>query len=339
MTTTTTTTTAATMTMASDTAAMTETRTRRAGLDATEGGRTMSVEATRISRQVKTRPARAMLGAALLLAGLSPLLGSAPARAGRGSSPQAVVTAIASGSADAIKAELERAEHLVCAACVDYVLPLVDSEDAQVRDVAAWWLVRRGVSRQVFRDMLTRLGQADSTRARNAADVLGSFQLPAAIPGLGAALSNPTFTPEARVAMAHALGAIRRPAAAAPLQAALADPVAAVRAAALAALRGVDGFRDGALAIPLLTDADESVRVQAVFTVADRGTAAAAPTLVALLQSDPSAGVRKRAAWALGQIHASSTVAASALGEAASSDASPLVRSLAHAALAGLARP
>ena len=96
---------------------------------------------------------RSMKWAALLLAGLSPFVGSTAARAGRGSSPQAVVTAIASGSEDAIKAELERAEHLVCAACVDYVLPLIDSGDAQIRDVAAWWLVRRGVSRQVFRQI------------------------------------------------------------------------------------------------------------------------------------------------------------------------------------------
>jgi HEAT repeat protein len=111
-----------------------------------------------------------------------------------------------------------------------------------------------------------------------------------------------------------------------------------VRAAALAALRHIDGFRDGQVAVPMLTDVDPAVRVQAIFTVAERGTAAAAIPLVGLLQSDPSASVRRRAAWALGQIHASAAIAAEPLGQAASSDASPFVRSLARASLAALSR-
>ena len=263
-------------------------------------------------------------------------LAAAPAHAGHGSSPQAVVSAIASGSADAIKSELERAEYLVCAACVDYVTPLIDSDDASVREVAGWWLVRRGVSRHIFADMLARLGQPDSVKARNAADILASFSFPSAIPALGAALSNPLFTSEARVAMAHALGVIRRPAAAAPLAGVLADADAQVRAAALSALRKVEGFTDGSVATGMLADGDENVRVQAIFTVAQLRTQAAVPGLVQVLQSDPSASVRKRAAWALGQMNAPASVAAPALTQASTSDASPFVRSLARAALASL---
>jgi len=288
----------------------------------------MSTGLLRTNRHAGKLGALALAGALVLVAG--------PARAGHGSSPQAVASAIASGSADAIKSELERAEYLVCAACVDYVMPLIDSEDATVRDVAGWWLVRRGVSRQVFADMLGRLGQPDSVKARNAADVLASFGKPSAIPALGAALSNPLFTSEARVAMAHALGVIRRPEAAAPLQAVLADADPLVRAGALSALRKVEGFSDGSVATALLTDGDENVRVQAIFTVAQLRTQAAAPALVQLLQSDPSASVRKRAAWALGQMKAPAAVAASALTQASSSDASPFVRSLARASLASL---
>jgi len=283
--------------------------------------------------QVTTKLGRRM--AALAVAGAL-VLAAGPARAGHGSSPQAVVSAIASGSADAIKSELERAEYLVCAACVDYVMPLIDSEDATVRDVAGWWLVRRGVGRQVFADMLARLGQPDSVKARNAADVLASFGKPSAIPALGAALSNPLFTSEARVAMAHALGVIRRPQAAAPLQAVLTDADPQVRAGALSALRKVEGFTDGSVATALLSDGDENVRVQAIFTVAQLRTQAAAPALVQVLQSDPSASVRKRAAWALGQMKAPAAVAASALTQASASDASPFVRSLARASLASL---
>jgi HEAT repeat protein len=285
-----------------------------------------------VSQHVSFLPGRLVacgLAVSLLLVG-------APARAGRGSSPQAVASAIASGSPDAIKSELERAEYLVCAACVDYVMPLIDSGDPSVREVAGWWLVRRGVRQQVFTDMLGRLSQPDSVRARNAADVLGSFALPQAIPALGAALSNPVFDGEARVAMARALGSIRRPAAAAPLRAVLGDPQAVVRAAALAAIRQVDGFRDGSVAVPLLTDGDDAVKVQAIYTVAELPTAAATPLLVQILQNDTNPSVRKRAAWALGHIGASATLAGPALGQAASADSSPLVRSLARAAIANL---
>jgi HEAT repeat protein len=266
------------------------------------------------------------------------MLGATAVQAGHGSSPQAVASAVASGSPDAIKSELERSEVLVCAACVDYVLPLVDSPDATVRDVAGWWLVRRAIGRQVFTNMLARLGQADSTKARNAADVLGAFRSPQAIPALGAALSNPLFSGEARAAMAKALGLIRRPPAAEPLQAVLGDADPTVRAASLAALRNVEGFKDGTVAAPLLGDADEKVRLQAVLTVAEFRTTSTVPALVQLLQSDPSANVRKRAAWALGQIHASGAQAAPALTQASASDPSPFVRSLAHAALASLGK-
>ena len=72
---------------------------------------------------------------------------SGTAQAGRGGSYQAIQSAIAANSVDAIQAELERAEHLVCAGCTDMVLPLVDHLDSRVRQVAAWWLARRGTSR------------------------------------------------------------------------------------------------------------------------------------------------------------------------------------------------
>ena len=274
--------------------------------------------------------------AVLGLAGSALLLGAGTAQAGHGSSPQAVASAIASGSPDAIKSELERAEYLACAACVNYVLPLVDNNDAGIREVAGWWLVRRASGRKVFTDMLTRLSQPDSIKARNAADILGSFAYPQAIPALGAALSNPLYTGEARAAMARALGTIRRPAAEAPLRAVLTDAEPMVRAASLQALRNVEGFKDGIVGVSLLADGNESVRVQAIFTVAQFRAQAAAPALVQLLKEDASANVRKRAAWALGQMHASSSVAAGPLTEASQGDSSPLVRSLARAALASL---
>ena len=257
------------------------------------------------------------------------------ANAGTGGSASTIQQAIASNSADAIKAELERTEFLVCAACVDLVTPLVDHPDYQVREVAGWWLARRGVAKQVQVAMLNRLSQPDSTAALNAADVLGAFHYVSSIPALGAALSNPLFTGAARAEMAKALGTIGRPAATQYLTTALADSDPQVRSASLLALRTIPGFRDGSVATPLISDGDAGVRSDAVVTVGMFKYTGGASALVAAL-SDPSQTVRKKAAWALGEIGASSSVAGAALQNAAANDPSPLVRSLAKAALTKL---
>jgi HEAT repeat protein len=258
------------------------------------------------------------------------------AQAGTGGSPQAIQQAINANSVDAIKAELERAEFLVCAACVDLVTPLVDHPNAEVRQVAAWWLARRAVARQVQTAMITRLSQADSTAALNAADVLAELHYVSSIPALGAALSNPIFSGAARAEMAKALGTIGRPAGTPFLTAALADSDAQVRASSLVALRTIRGNRDGSVALALVSDGDEKVRAQAVTTLGMFKYAGGATVLTGALASDPSADVRKKAAWALGEIGASAAIAGGPLQTAASSDSSPLVRSLSRAALTKL---
>jgi HEAT repeat protein len=266
------------------------------------------------------------------------LAAAGSAVAGHGSSPQAVQLAIASGSPDAIKSELERAERLVCVSCVNMVMPLVDNQDEGIRQVAAWWLARRGVARDLRVQMLNRLAQPDSIAARNAADVLGEFHYVSSIPALSAALTNPTFSSEARAHIAQALGKISRPAVVAPLTGVLAgnDPV--VKVAAMKALQGIAGLRDGSAVSPLLGDSELGVRAEAATTLGMFHDANGASALVNALQNDASPIVRKRAAWALGEIHANAAVAGPALQSAAANDASPFVRSLAGAALTRLSR-
>jgi hypothetical protein len=273
----------------------------------------------------------------ILSGALAVAVASGTALAGRGSSPQAIKSAIDADSVDAIQAELERAEHLVCAGCTDMVRPLVDHQSYRVRQAAAWWLARRGASRQVYVDMLLRLAQPDSVLARNAADVLGEFRAASAIPALAAGLSNPIFTGEARAAMAHALGQIGRADAATPLTQALADSDPFVKAASLQALRDVQGFHDGMVAVPLVSDADAVVRGEAATTIGVMHTQGAAAALVKAL-GDPEASVRKKAAWSLGAIAAPVSVAGPALQTAATSDTNPFVRSLAQIAISKLTR-
>ena len=275
------------------------------------------------------------------------LLGSVgTAYAGRGSSPGAIQGAIASGSVEAIESELERAEGLVCHVCVQLVRPLIDHEDARVRRVAAWWLARRGLRPELSLEMVQRLSAPDSRLARNAADVLGQIRAYKSIPALGAALNNPVFNTEARAAMARALGAIGDKEGQAALMVAMKAPEGDVRAAALEGVRQLRGYDDPAVGLAPLDDADENVRVQAIYTIAmTRSMAARSPALDALARklaqlvaTDASELVRKKAAWALGEIGASASVAGAALERAATSDASPFVKSLATAALAKLSR-
>jgi HEAT repeat protein len=263
------------------------------------------------------------------------LLAGRGANAGTGGSASTIQQAISANSVDSIKAELERTEFLVCAGCVDLVTPLVDHPDFRVRTVAAWWLARRAVAKQVQVSMLNRLSQPDSTAALNAADVLGEFHYVSSIPALGAALSNPLFSGAARAEMAKALGTIGRPAGTQYLTTALADSDPQVRSASLQALRTIPGFRDGSVAAPLISDADPGVRSDAVVTVGMFKYTGGASALVAAL-SDSSQVVRKKAAWALGEIGAPSSVAGAPLQNAAANDPSPLVRSLAKAALTKL---
>lgn len=275
------------------------------------------------------------------------LLASAtPALAGRGSSPGAIKSAINSGSVDAIQSELERSESLVCPSCVKMVRPLLDHKDRRVRQVAAWWLGRRGLQNDLYDSMNARLTGSDPIAARNAADVLGGLRLRLAIPPLGKLLVDDGRDAEARGAAARALGAIGDPAALPALSQALAASAAPVRAAALESLRGLRNFQEPGLAVPLLADADEEVRVQAIYTLgASRSQVMAGSEgetavrgLAAVLTSDPSARVRKKAAWALGEIGAPVHLAGPALSQAASRDPDPLVRSLAGAAQGKLVR-
>jgi hypothetical protein len=278
------------------------------------------------------------LGIATLSALLAVGAVSGSALAGHGGSPQAIKQAIDANSVDAIQAELERAEHLVCAGCTDMVVPLIDHLNYRVRQAAAWWLARRGISHgSVYVAMLNRLAQPDSVLARNAADVLGEFRAGSAIPALSAALSNPIFTGEARAAMAHALGQIGRSDVAPALLQALTDKDPVVKAASLQALREVDNFHDGMVAVPLVSDPDAIVRGEAATTIGMMHTQAAAGALVQAL-SDPEVLVRKKAAWSLGNIAAPVSVAGPALQAAATNDPNPFVRSLAQVAISKLSR-
>jgi hypothetical protein len=255
--------------------------------------------------------------------------------AGVGGSNGQIRSAIASGSVDAIIAEVERTEGLMCAECVDTVTALIDHNSYQVREVAAWWFAKRpSLATMMTAQMLDDLSLSnDSRKLRNAADFLGSARAYESMDALGVAMKKTGVTAEARLAMVRALGAMGKKSANPTLSTAMADSDAAVRKQALIAWRDLRGQTDAAPAVALLGDADAGVRAEAATLAGGFKQASAHVALEGLVLRDADATVRRNAAWALGKIADRSSRDALT---AASNDASPLVSGVARAALASL---
>jgi len=270
-----------------------------------------------------------LLGAALLL--------PTTALAGKGATYTTLKRAIATGNRDSIVAEVERAEKLPCAPCIDLVTPLVDHDHPDVRDVAAWWLAKRAIRTKVRDDMFARLAAGDSTLARNAAELLGRFMHPDALMPLEIAIHDDALDDDARAAAAVAVGTIGDYRGKAILEAALGSESAAVRAAAAKGLRNIRGNVDGLALVEVLGDDDDAVIREAVLTIgAVREVGAVADLGDIVTDATLPVAVRKHAAWALGRIGAGNDDARAVLTAVADEDESMLVRGAARAALQSL---
>jgi HEAT repeat protein len=269
----------------------------------------------------------------LAAVGLLALTPSA-AFAGRGGSAEAIQAAIASGSTDAIAAELERTESLICEECVPLVTALTEDPRYSVREVAAWWFGRRPALRDMLVDgFVADLPHGDTTRVRNAADFLGRTRTLSAIAPLRAAIHRSDLGVEARLAVVRAIGAMGHGSGNDVLVTAMADPDAGVRAAAVTAWRGMFGQRNAQPVVPLLGDLDASVRAQAAAVVGAMGEQTGRAALEAMVVGDLDPAVRRNAAWALGRL---GNAASRAVLIQATSDRSGLVSGVAKASLAKL---
>lgn len=264
------------------------------------------------------------------------LLALAPsaARAGRGGSAAAIRAAVGSTSTDAIIAEVERAESLICDECVQIVTGLTEDPRLPVREVAAWWFARR----PALRDMLVGqfvadLPRGDTLRVRNAADFLGRTKTYTALPQLRAAIHRTDLGVDARLALVRAVGFMAHTSGNEALTTAMADGDARVRAAAVVAWRDVLGQSSAQPVVALLGDADANVRAQAAGVVGGMTEQSARVALEALVVGDADPVVRRNAAWALGQLGNAGSRAALVQ---ATTDKSGLVRGVAKAALAQL---
>lgn len=253
----------------------------------------------------------------------------APAWAGKGGSAGQIKSAVASGSVDAIIAEIERAESLMCSECIDVMTNLLDHSRYEVREAAGWWFAKRPSLRLMMIDqMVSDLGSGTGVSVRNAADFLGSVR---AVDKLGAltAAYDRGVSAEARLAIVRAAGEIGSRSGNALLLKGLADADAGVRTMAVASWRDMSGQAGAASVVALLSDTDAGVRAQAAATVGGLRELSGRARLETLVVSDAEATVRRNAAWALGELGQKESAAAL---DAASGDASPLVRGVAKAA-------
>lgn len=254
--------------------------------------------------------------------------------AGKGGSAEAIEAAVASTSVDAIIAEVERTESLICEDCLQTMTNLTEDPRVAVREVAAWWFARRTAYRDILAtQFVDDLVHGDAIHVRNAADFLGRTRTLGALPQLRIAVGRGGLTAEARLAVVRAVGFMAHNHGNDILVAAMSDSDAGVRAAAAAAWRDMLEQTSAQPVVALLRDADAGVRAQAAGTVGGLGDQSGRAALEALVVSDPDPVVRRNAAWALGQLGNQGSRAAL---QQASSDKSGLVSGVARASLARL---
>lgn len=263
------------------------------------------------------------------------LLAAATANAGKGGSAAAITSAVASGSQDAIIAEVERSEGLLCDECIEVVTRLTEDNRYAVREVAAWWFAKRpGLAHMLAEQMQSDLAQhAGSLAVRNAADFLGGIRAYSTLPTLRSTMARTDLTSDARLAVVRAAGVMAHTSGNAILSAGMADADPTVRLAAVAAWRDVLHQTNAAPVVARLSDSDGRVRAEAATVVGAYRDGSARAALEALVTRDPDATVRRNAAYALGKI--GSADSRDALTTAAA-DKSPIVKNVAKAALASL---
>lgn len=218
--------------------------------------------------------------------------------------PQRMVNAIRSGSPSSLTALLEYGERVECMECIPLLeAKLLGSDNAKVREMAAWWLRKRafGYGRAALAMRKTVIDDADPVRRSRAAEALGEFLDVKGLPALGQAAMRDVSV-EVRISAVRALGRLNARDGRAVIAAALTDSDPAVRRTAIDQVERVNHWSDQVALVARLGDDDADVRVRAAQLAGEKKLQAAVGPLGAALQTEPSVAARQAAAWALGQI-------------------------------------
>ncbi len=215
-----------------------------------------------------------------------------------------LVNAIKSATPTALYTMLEHGERVECFECIPLLADkLLSSSDAQVREIAAWWLRRRsfGFGAVMVRMQSVVQSDPDPVQRERAAQALGEFLDPHGLDSLAQAAKSDQEVSVRRSAV-RALGRLDAVGGNDALAAALSDPDAGVRLVALEQVLKVNFFRNDAALIGRLADDDTQVRRAAAQLSGALGVSDARQPLFGLLMTDQSPAVRQAAAFALGQL-------------------------------------
>jgi HEAT repeat protein len=215
-----------------------------------------------------------------------------------------MVNAIKNASPSRLFATLEYGERVECLECIPLLADkLLSSNQAETREIAAWWLRRRafGVGPILEKMQTVAKGDTDPERRARAAAALGEFLDPHSAETLQLVATQDAEA-SVRVAGVRALGRLNTIKGNTALSTAMRDADATVRLAALEQVSRVSFFRDGAGVLEAIADDDATVRRSAAQVAGELRLSAAVEPLLGVLVTDDSVQVRQAAAIALGRI-------------------------------------
>jgi HEAT repeat protein len=251
-------------------------------------------------------------------------------------SSQDRIMSVAAGNvgASAIWETLEHGEAVECLQCIPAVEGLMYDQNAETREIAAWWLRKRifgvfGKGEAYERTLGVLANDPNPQRRAYAAEAIGEFlTLAGAAPLAKAATTDPA--PNVRAAAVKALGRLNDDGAGA-ISAAMKDPDESVKVAALASAGRINSFVDAAAPASALGDASPKVRVRAVELLDSMRARDALASIANLAKNDPDRDVRLAACHALGTF--GDPAARPTLESVYASDPDTLVRDQARIAL------
>lgn len=212
--------------------------------------------------------------------------------------------AIRSASPTLLYAMLEYGERVECLECIPLLeKKLLSSDNAQTREIAAWWLRRRsfGFGPVMKRMRAAAVENSDPVMRERALQALGEFLDWHALPTLDQAATKDGEV-SVRVAAVRALGRLNAVDGNKVIAKAMGDEDAKVRKAALDQVLKVGFFNDAQAVLARLDDEDASVRRASVQIAGEMRIQDAVEPLMGLLMTDDSAQVRQAAAIALGKL-------------------------------------